>query len=137
MALADRLPSRQFILFCISGGIAFLIDAGLTHLLIHGVGIEPFRARIPAIAVAVLFTWLFNRYLSFRHRRSRKRLAEFGRYLLGNAFGLCANYGAYALVIATLAVSREWPVIAVAAGSIAGLLVNYASARHFVFRERH
>ncbi|HPF73514.1 MAG: GtrA family protein [Rhodanobacteraceae bacterium] len=136
MALADRLPSRQLVLFSISGGLAFLVDAGVTHLLIHQFGVEPFRARIPAIALAVLFTWLFNRYISFRHRRSRNRLAEFGRYLLGNAFGLAANYGAYALVIATVAFTREWPIFAVAAGSIAGFLINYASAHHFVFRER-
>ena len=134
MALADRLPSRQFIQFCIAGGIAFLIDSGVTHLLIHQFGIEPFRARIPAIVVAVLFTWLYNRYISFRHRRSRNRLAEFGRYVVGNAFGLAANYGAYALVIATVAFTREWPIIAVAAGSVAGFLINYVSAHHFVFR---
>ncbi|MEZ5465047.1 MAG: GtrA family protein [Lysobacteraceae bacterium] len=134
MALRERLPSRQFILFCISGAVAFLIDSGITHLLVHRVGLEPFRARIPAILAAVLFTWLYNRHITFRQQRSRRRLAELGRYVVGNALGLIANYGAYALVIATVAISREWPIIAVAAGSMAGLGVNYLSARQFVFR---
>ena len=134
MALRERLPSRQFILFCIAGTLGFLVDAGLTQLLVRGFDVEPLGARFPAIALAVLTTWTFNRYVSFHARRSRNRVAELGRYLLGNAFGLAVNYGAYALVIASVDFTRQWPVIAVAMGSVAGLGINYLLARRFVFR---
>jgi len=107
----------------------------VVHILVHDAGLGPYLARVISIALAVLTTWLYNRYISFRQRRSANRLAEFGRYLLGNAFGLLVNYGAYALAIVLVPLTRQWPILAVAVGSLAGLGVNYLSAHHFVFRD--
>jgi putative flippase GtrA len=50
------------------------------------------------------------------------------------AGGFALNYGAYAACVASFAVVREWPAIGVAAGSIAGALVNFLSSKYWIFR---
>jgi putative flippase GtrA len=55
------------------------------------------------------------------------------RYLAANAIGGLANYATYALLVATVEPVRRWPVLAVAAGSVAGLLLNFFLSRRFVF----
>ncbi len=60
----------MFIRFLIVGGIGFLIDAGMTHLLIK-LMVSPWLARIPAIGFAILFTWLANRHFTYKVNRPR------------------------------------------------------------------
>ena len=127
---------RQFLHFCVAGVLGFLVDAGLVELLVKAAGVGPYLARVVSVSAAILTTFTYNREISFRASRSDRPLREFGRYLLGNAGGLSVNYGTYAACIAGLALAREWPVLAVAAGSVAGMLVNFASARYFVFVAR-
>ena len=43
------------------------------------------------------------------------------------------NYGTYAVLIAWIPRFAAWPVLAVAAGSLAGMTVNFITARHLVF----
>jgi len=123
---------RQFLHFCVAGTLGFLVDAGLVQALVWG-GAGPYLARVVSVAVAVLTTFAYNRRVTFRDRPGGPLPTAFGRYLLGNAAGLSVNYAAYAAVVATLPLARAWPVLAVAVGSLAGMLVNFAAARHFVF----
>jgi putative flippase GtrA len=37
-------------------------------------------------------------------------------------------------LVASFAVVREWPAIGVAAGSIAGAVVNFLSSKYWIFR---
>jgi hypothetical protein len=48
----------------------------------------------------------------------------------------CVNYATYAAVVLVLPHSTFLPFLGVAAGSLAGLAVNFASARWWVFRHR-
>jgi len=50
--------------------------------------------------------------------------------------GGCVNYAAYSVVVLTQPRTALLPFIGVAAGSIAGLFVNFVSARWWVFRHR-
>jgi putative flippase GtrA len=45
------------------------------------------------------------------------------------------NYGVYAALVHAYPLVREWPVLGVAAGAGAGLVVNYLSSRFWVFRQ--
>ncbi|HET6602772.1 MAG TPA: GtrA family protein [Xanthomonadaceae bacterium] len=125
--------ARQLLHFCLAGAAGFVVDAGIVQALVGGLAADPYLARIPAIAAAILVTWQYNRHVTFRSARHRGVLAELGRYLLGNAAGLVVNYGAYAGVVAGFETARQWPILAVAAGALAGLLVNFVSARFLVF----
>jgi putative flippase GtrA len=48
--------------------------------------------------------------------------------------GLVLNRGTYAGLIATVPLCVAAPVLAVAAGSVAGMLVNFTLSRQMVFR---
>ena len=48
--------------------------------------------------------------------------------------GFSVNYAVYALMLWMLPLVHRWPVLGVAAGSVAGLVVNFVLARRFVFR---
>ena len=50
------------------------------------------------------------------------------------ACGFALNYGAYALCVAAWPLVREWPAIGVAAGSVAGAIVNFLSSKYWIFR---
>lgn len=126
---------RQFLLFCIAGGIGFVVDAAIVQALVRGLGWNPYASRLMSFVCAMTATWVFNRRYTFAHAAGESLLHEWLRYGLAMLGGFAVNYGAYALLVWRFALVREWPVIGVAAGSVAGLLVNYASSRFWVFRK--
>lgn len=126
---------RQLLLFGIAGTLGFLVDAGVVSLLVHGLGWNPYLARLVSFLCAVATTFAFNRAYTFT--AGKQRLAgQAGRYLLAMIGGFVVNYGSYALLVHGVDVVRTWPVIGVAAGSVAGLVVNYLSSRFWVFSGR-
>lgn len=129
---------RRFALFCVGGGLAFVVDAGVLHLLMAQVGLGPYLARLCSFMSAVTTTWLFNRSFTFAMAQARGRavLHEWGRYVVSQLGGFGVNYTVYAAMVWSSALVRQWPVLGVAAGSVAGLMVNYVLAQRYVFGER-
>lgn len=125
---------RQFALFCISGGLAFLIDGGLTQLWVSGARLDPWSARALAFPVAVTFTWWFNRHLTFDVGKVASPVREWSVYVGTQLVGWALNIATYIVVVLLFEPADAWPVIAVAAGSIAGLLANFLGAKHVAFR---
>lgn len=125
---------RSFLLFGIGGGLAFLVDAGLLQILVRGLGSDPYLARLGSFLCAVTATWVFNRRITFRGCVTGGSLGrEWARYVVSQLGGFSANYMVYAALIWSLESVRQWPVIGVAAGSLAGMVVNYLLARRYVF----
>ena len=60
---------------------------------------------------------------------------QWGRFVTLNLLGFAANYGTYAALIAGSAVVAAQPILGVAAGSLAGMFINFAVSRRFVFRD--
>lgn len=52
--------------FSLVGSLGFLVDAAVTLALERGAGFPAHLARPPAIALAMLVTWWFNRRFAFR-----------------------------------------------------------------------
>ena len=127
---------RQFALFCVSGGLAFLLDAGMTQAWVSLAGLDPWSARSLSFPVAVTATWLFNRSITFRVAASGGLVAEWLRYVGTQLFGLSLNLAVYALLVWLSATAARWPALAVAAGSIAGLFANFFGAKHVAFASR-
>lgn len=127
---------RQFALFCVSGGLAFLIDAGLTQAWVSLVGLDPWSARALAFPAAVTATWLFNRSITFRVATVSGLASEWFRYVGTQMFGLLLNLSVYAAIVGLSATAARWPAMAVAAGSVAGLFANYLGAKHVAFAQR-
>jgi putative flippase GtrA len=125
---------KQFALFCLSGCLAFVIDGGLTQLWVSLVGLDPWSARALAFPVAVTFTWWFNRHITFRVVHAASLWREWTIYAGTQLFGWALNLGCYALLVLSSDLVANWPVIAVAAGSLVGLLANFLGAKHVAFR---
>lgn len=128
---------RQFALFCIAGVIGFVVDAGIVQALVVVGGFDPYLSRVVSFLCAMTTTWLFNRRYTFVASRDESLGREWLRYFIAMLGGLAVNYGIYAALVYSLPLVRIWPVLGVAAGSVAGLAVNYASSRYWVFGRVH
>ena len=130
------MPLRKEILFfAISGVIGFVVDAGIVQFLVREWQVNPYEARLVSFLCAATTTWAFNRKITFAGRGSGgSRRRQLIRYIIAMAGGFALNYGAYAACVATFALVREWPAIGVAAGSIAGAVVNFLSSKYWIFR---
>ena len=124
----------EILRFGMVGALGFLVDTAVLYAgLWFGLGL--YAGRLVSYLVAASFTWALNRRFTFRSR-SAPSAGEWLRFLGANAVGGLANLGIYTMLVAGLARVAAHPVIAVAAGSLGGLLLNYLLSRSLVFRDR-
>ncbi|MCU0758643.1 MAG: GtrA family protein [Steroidobacteraceae bacterium] len=133
MAQAGPIVSRELLSFAGIGAAAFFVDAGMLQLLLAG-GAGLYVGRLGSWLCAATFTWFLNRRLTFRDADRRSPLRQWARFLAANSVGGLLNYGTYALCVALSDTARRWPVLAVGAGSAAGLVANFLLSRRLVFR---
>lgn len=123
--------------FGIVGVAGFVVDAGVLTLGLH-IGAGPWLGRVLSYLVAATVTFSLNRVWTFRAaERSRPVSHDWGLFLLVNSVGFACNYGTYAALIAGVPFMRDAPVLAVAAGSLAGMTGNFLLSRRYVFRNRY
>lgn len=127
---------KQLLKFGVVGTIGFFVDAGALTLFVH-IGSNPYWGRIFSFFIAVSCTWILNRNFTFKMSRSSLILSEWIRYLIANSFGAILNYGVYALLLFKIDLISQWPVLGVAAGSLAGLFANFINSKVFVFKKEH
>ena len=125
---------RQLLLFAISGAFGFVVDAGIVQFLVRELGVNPYGARVVSFLAAATTTWGFNRRYTFAGHSGGSRRRELLRYLIAMACGFALNYGAYASCLLLWPHVREWPAIGVAAGSMAGAVLNFLSSKYWIFR---
>ena len=125
---------RQLLLFTLVGALGFIVDAGLVQVMVREFSINPYGARIVSFLAAATTTWGFNRRYTFAGHSSGSRRREWLRYLIAMAAGFALNYGAYAVLVASFPLVRHWPAIGVAAGSVAGAMVNFLTSKFWIFR---
>jgi putative flippase GtrA len=123
----------QFLRFSLVGAAGFAVDTGVLYLLIFGVGLGPWLARLPSFLAASLFTWYANRRWTYPGPHRGSTAGQWLKFVTVNTVGFAVNYSIYAVLILDNRV-RAQPVIAVAAGSLAGLAFNFTASRRFVFR---
>lgn len=131
--LARRLPWLRWILFAAAGFLAFIVDMTVLAIAVYGLGVGPALARIPSILAAASAAWYCNRRFTFADTSSRRRWAQWLRYLGVNCVNMTINYASYALLVVHTAFGREHPLLAVWPGAIVGLWVNYLLASRLVF----
>jgi len=126
---------RQILAFSAVGVIAFLVDAAVLYAGIAlGLGLE--GGRVVSYLAAVTVSWALNRRYTFSASSPQPLLAQWARFAFTQLSGATLNLGTYYLLLAIAhPVVARWPVLAVAAGSLAGLSINFIVARLYVFRE--
>lgn len=125
--------TRQLLSFTVVGAIGFVVDAASLYAAIHLLGAGLYGGRVISYLAAATTTWALNRRYTFSETRARSRLAEWARFLAANSVGGAVNYGTYALLVASIPLVASHPVLGVAAGSLAGLAVNFHLSRSLVF----
>jgi len=125
---------RQAWRFAISGVLGLAVDTAVLYgLMALGLGFAV--ARVLSFLAAATFTWAFNRRLTFEtaaHQAPSWR--EWLHYLAAMAVGGAVNCGVSLGAYHVFDVVRAHPVLALALGSAAGMVLNFLSARHLVFR---
>ncbi|MEQ1669775.1 MAG: GtrA family protein [Hyphomicrobium sp.] len=131
----DQAPSaaRHGAGFAASGAIAFTTDAAVLTVLTRGAGIDPFSARLIAIACAMIAAFFAHRRLTFAVKTSAT-LAEFVKFLGVAITASLVNYAIYAGIL-LLRPGTE-PVLALLAATAVAMGVTYTGLRLAVFR-RH
>lgn len=124
---------RELLLFASAGLLGFVADAGVLYLLIERLG--PYYSRAISFLCAVVTTWLFNRFLTFRRRNSGYSLwIEFMVYLGSMFTGGVLNLGVYGVLVYRLPLTLGFPLLALIAGTLSGMIVNFAVSRYILFR---
>lgn len=123
----------EIVRFGISGVAGFIVDAGIVLLFTLKCGLGPIVAQGIAFTVAVTVTWLINRNWTFAEHASERWLHEWTRYVAVNSIGAAVNNGVYAILVLTVVLFSKTPVLAVAAGSMAGMVFNFTFTRRNVF----
>ena len=145
--MSRRAFPGQMLRFGIVGGIGFLVDAGLLHVMLQ-LGLGYYGGRVVSFLAAATTTWILNRSFTFR-RESRANgtssathpapthpVGEWLAYLGLMAIGGAVNYGTYALAVELSEPVRRYPALGVALGSIAGMAINFWSAKTMVFERK-
>ena len=127
------IPARQAVLFGLVGVVGFFVDAGVLTLLKGWLGL--YGGRAVSFFCAVAATWLLNCAFTFGGRASghgplKEMLIYLGLMMIGGA----VNYLAYALLVAHSPLVAAFPVLGVAAGSLAGMTFNLLTSRFLLFR---
>lgn len=128
----DRLRTwEQFFRFGFVGIVGFAVDATVLSLalMVHA-GLLPGRAI--SYFVAASCTWLLNRRWTFNDR-SRSPARQWAWFLAANSCGGFVNYGVYAFLVLHSNALANYPVLAVAIGSISGLTINFLLSKYLVF----
>lgn len=119
----------MFLRFLMVGGLGFLIDAGLTYVMIR-LRVESWLARIPAMLLAMAFTWLANRHFTFEVKRARS-INEGLRYAAVGMAMAMFNYAAYLIFVHY----GMWPVTAVTVATACQTIISFYAYNHLVFRK--
>ena len=131
------LPARpgltQLFRFGVIGSLGFVWDTATTYATRGLIGLLP--ATLLAFVVAATLNWVANRLWTFRDRTCHRSLVrQWLLYMAANSLGFLLNRGTVAFLVLSSATCRAEPVVALAAGAVAGLLANFSLSHRLVFR---
>lgn len=137
---APPTATRRFLLFLCVGSAGFVVNAAALWVALHAFRLNAYAAGLCSFLVAVTFTWWGNRTFTFRERAARERnsiVAEWARFVAANGVGFAINYAVYAAMISFAPPPANNPFLALAAGTVAGLLLNFTLSSRLVFGARN
>jgi putative flippase GtrA len=123
--------SESFIRFGFVGVTGFFWDAGTFYLLRPCVG--PYVAGTCSFLVAATANWIVNRLWTFRHHNHAAAHVQWAKFLTANAVGFVVNRGILFILISKSELFYSQPILAIVAGSVAGLAFNYFLSKRYVF----
>ncbi|OLP59388.1 hypothetical protein BJF93_11715 [Xaviernesmea oryzae] len=122
----------RFVRFLAVGAVGFAVDAGVTLALID-IGANAYVARLVAIGLALICTYLINRVVTFE-AEGRANAREGARYGSIGLMTSIINYLVYSGLLT--GIPRLPPLLALAAGSAVATGLSYVGYSRLVFRRR-
>lgn len=132
-----QVPAKilRFFKFGTVGALGFLWDSGTVYGLRPFIGLS--AATLIAYFVAATLNWLLNRIWTFKGAICHEHpILQWIRFLLANSCGFLLNRGTVYTLFYTVPLCVKQPVIALAAGALAGMFANFNLSQKLVFREK-
>lgn len=164
--LNARPIAKQFLKFCVVGGTSTVIDVGLHYMLMFmnfggqslsvavgewwsqlvGTGaIDPDKAqklavpilKIPTASLAIVNSFVLNRYWTFKIRDKEERGVQFARFVVVSVIGMLLNVAAVGLFanIVPGHPKRSWAIATLIATAIVAIW-NFNGQRLWAFKRR-
>ncbi|HLR55671.1 MAG TPA: GtrA family protein [Actinomycetales bacterium] len=113
------------------GVIAYVIDVALFNLLLVtsvgaslGTASHPIAAKAISVTIAVIVSWIGNRYWTYRAQRGRTKRGELALFLLANLAGMAVSLGC--LVISHYMLQLTSPLADNISANVVGLALGTA-----------
>jgi putative flippase GtrA len=135
--LAATIARSRFLRFTLVGAAGFVVNEAALWIALHGLRFNAYAGGVFSFLVAVTFTWWGNRRLTFSEHAAKRRrsiVAEWLAFVAANGFGFLVNYAVYATLIVVGPKPMDNPFLALAFGTVAGLLFNFILSSRIVFR---
>lgn len=117
--------------FLVIGALGAVITFGVANAL-HDIG--RYKAITIATILATVFTYLGNRYWSFKHRQGQGEVRDSVIFFVLNAIGLLIYYACIGLTdVAGQGKSKLWYNVALVVGTLLGTLFRFWSYRKWVW----
>ncbi len=141
MTIVKTLEHSRFLRFAVVGSFGFLVNELALFIAMNALHLGRYGAPAVSFLCTVTFTWWGNRMLTFKEhaRKGWAMLGEWAEYVTSNSVGLAVNYGVYFVVLRF----APWPpsipdalhpYVALAFGTLAGLIFNFTLASRVVYR---
>ncbi|MBM6550422.1 GtrA family protein [Marinomonas ostreistagni] len=130
--------TKQFVHFGLVGFFGFLIDAAVLWLASHWLSYP--SARALSFWAAVTSNWWLNRLFTFKTAPHQERKHhQWGKFLFASMIGFVPNWGVFTSLMwlaqpSGLAEQAWYPYLAMMPGVLAGMLINFALAKWWVFK---
>ncbi len=127
--LAERY--RQFLKYCIGGGIAFVIDVSLLYIFTEFCGIWYLLSATLSFCISGIFNYLFQKFITFKSE-NKKYLKQFSIFILIALVGLLINNFILYVLVEYFGI---WYLLAKAAAAVVVLIWNFIANKKVTFKK--
>lgn len=127
---------KQFLRFAIIGTVVFIFEAALLFLLTDQLHFDSQISRCISFMPAIILAWFLNRQFTFVSKKHLAWYKELLRYIFVNLGGLTSNFLSYFYFLYAFDIAKAYPLIALAGGSLVGMLLNFFASKWFVFMHK-
>lgn len=117
--------------FCLVGALGFVVDCGLTLLLVQRAGMDVLAGRALAFFAAASLTWQLNRHFTFRSSAGWVSIVPYVALAL---VGAMINLGVYRAWVAIAGGGTGELMLGVALGSLMAMTFNFFTSRRLLHR---
>lgn len=132
--MINRATIIEFLKFGVVGVVGFIVDTIFLYLGIYSLGLSRVAAGFFSFPFAVTSTWIGNRLFTFRHVNHEPMAKQWAKFAVVCAIGIVFNRGTYTLLVSTIPLVYDYPVLGLVAGTGVAMFFNFFASKRLVFR---